>query len=47
MMELLTTIPIKLIKPTKAKKENDQPDRYKPIKDPVIASGIEEKTIKG
>ena len=47
MMELFTTIPIKEINPTKAKKENDQPVKYKARKEPVIAKGIAAKTIKG
>ena len=40
-------MPIRLIRPTKAKNENDQPVRYKAKKEPDIASGIAANTIKG
>ena len=46
-MELLITMPIRLIKPTNAKKENDHPERNKAIKEPLIPNGIAEKMIKG
>lgn len=46
-MELFTTIPTRLIKPTKAKKENDQPDKNNATNEPLIAKGIAEKIIKG
>ena len=47
IIALFTTIPNKLIKPTKAIIENDKPVKYRPMIDPAIAKGIELNMIKG
>ena len=47
MIELFTTIPTRLIRPTKAKKENDHPVMKSAMNEPLIAKGIAEKIISG
>ena len=46
-MELLTTIPTKLVNPTNAVKEKLCPVTNNAIIDPIIAKGIAENTISG
>ena len=46
-MELFTTMPMRLINPTKAKKEKDHPVMNRATNEPVIARGIAEKTMSG
>jgi hypothetical protein len=47
MIELFTTIPTRLVRPIKAVKEKEFPVIKRATTDPIIASGIAEKTIKG
>ena len=46
-MELLTTIPIRLINPMKAVKEKEYPVIYRASTDPIMASGNAEKMMNG
>jgi hypothetical protein len=46
-MELFTTMPIKLVSPTKAVKEKELPVINKVTTEPTRAKGMAEKTING